>query len=255
MKQDADICIIGSGAGAGPVALRMAQAGKRVVVLEKGPWFRNEDFFKDELACCRRSIYTPKLADEPQVIEDSDGDGGWDAVATSASGRDFWNGNCVGGSSNFMSGYFYRLKPDDFRLLSRFGPVEGANMADWPIAYEDLEPYYAMVEREVGVSGRVVEHAVVEPRSSDDFPYPPTQEHPIAGWIDNACEQLGFHSLPTPRAILPHASQGRGGCSYNNYCGSYGCATGVFHLSVTVESSATKQSSTGVQSQKISKRR
>ena len=113
-----------------------------MVVLEKGPWLKDQDFYKDELACCRRSVYTPELTDEQHVIEDLDSGGNWSGEATADSGWDFWNGNCVGGSSNFMSGFFYRLKPVDFHLLSEFGPIAGANVADWPIGYDDLEPYY-----------------------------------------------------------------------------------------------------------------
>ena len=118
MTTDYDLCVIGSGAGGGPVAYTLAKAGHSVLVLEKGPWFHADDFYKDELACCRRSVYTPELKYEQHVIEDADGDGGWKATPTAESGRDFWNGNCVGGSSNFMSGFFHRMKPVDFRQLS-----------------------------------------------------------------------------------------------------------------------------------------
>jgi len=227
MTHDYDICIVGSGAGGSPVALTLAEAGYSVVVLEKGPWLKEQDFFKDELACCRRSVYTPELADEPQVIEDLDSEGDWVGEATSDSGWDFWNGNCVGGSSNFMSGFFYRLKPEDFRLLSEFGPIKGANIADWPISYDDLEPYYTRVETEVGISGVVVDHPLAEPRSTPDFPYPPTREHPISRQIDMACRKLGYHPLPTPRAILSEAKGQRRSCEYSGYCGSYGCSSGA----------------------------
>ncbi len=230
--KDVDVCIVGSGAGASPVAYTLAKAGFSVVVLEKGPWFTEKKFYKDELACCLRSVYTPQLKNEQHVIEDYDGkdkDGHykWAVEATSESGWSFWNGNCVGGSSNFMSGYFYRLKPVDFHLRSEFGKIKGANVADWPIQYEDLEPYYEQVERLVGVSGHAIEHAFAEPRSTKDFPYPPTIEHPISGYFDTACQALNYHSLQTPRAILPFAVGKRHGCAYSGYCGSYGCATGA----------------------------
>ena len=227
MNHDYDVCIIGSGAGGGPVALELARAGKSVVVLEKGPWFTEKDFYKDELACCVHSVYTPELEDEKHVIEEQYQDGSWQGESTEESGWDFWNGNVVGGSSNFMSGYFYRLKPKDFRLLSEFGKIEGANIADWPISYEDLEPYYTKVESEVGVSGLVQSHKHQEPRSTSDFPYPPTAEHPIVNNIDKACDQLGYTSLKTPRAVLSKPAMGRKSCEYSGYCGSYGCSTGA----------------------------
>jgi len=228
---DCDVCIIGSGAGGAPVAYALSKAGQSVVVLEKGPWLRDEHFYKDELACCRRSVYTPELRHEQHVIEEADGTGGWRATPTSESGWDFWNGNLVGGSSNLMSGFFHRLKPVDFRQLSELGPIAGANRADWPIDYADLEPYYDRVERLIGVSGQVTPrpepHPAQEPRSRADFPYPPTAEHPVSAWIDRACESLGFHSLRVPRAILSRPDLGRRACEYSGYCGSFGCASGA----------------------------
>ncbi len=222
-----DVCIVGSGAGASPVAATLAAAGYDVVVLEKGPWLKERDFYKDELACCVRRAYKPSRVEQPHVIEDRDADGRWQAVPTSTSERDFWNGNCVGGSSNFMSGFFHRLKPDDLRLRSAYGPIEGATVVDWPIAYDELEPYYARIEREVGVSGRVVDHPFAEPRSTTDFPFPPTAEHPVSARIDTACRAAGLHPLPVARAILSRGVDDRRACEYSGYCGGYGCSTGA----------------------------
>ena len=227
MSRDCDVCVIGSGAGGGPVASRLARAGYSVIVLEKGPWLTEQHFTKDELACCRRSVYTPALRDEQHVIEAPTEDGSWHAEATAASGWSFWNGNCVGGSSNFMSGYFHRLKPVDFKLLSSYGPIDGANLADWPIDYADLEPYYDLVEKLVGVSGHVDPNGTAEPRSSADFPYPPTAEHPVSQRIDQAAARLGMHALRVPRAILSQPAMGRRSCDYSGFCGSFGCATGA----------------------------
>lgn len=140
MNSDFDVCIVGSGAGAAPVAYTLAQAGHSVVVLEKGPWFREQDFFKDELACCRRSVYTPDLKDEQHVIEEENGQGGWRATPTAESGWDFWNGNLVGGSSNLMSGFLHRLKPVDFRQRSELGPIAGASGTTEPFGVSQRWP-------------------------------------------------------------------------------------------------------------------
>lgn len=232
MNTDHDVCIVGSGAGAGPVALTLAKAGYSVVILEKGPWWREEDFCKDELASGLRTVYTPDLQEQPHVVETLeetiDGPPKWQARATHNSGWNFWNGCCVGGSSNLMSAFFHRLKPVDFKLRSVFGSIDGATVEDWPIEYADLEPYYDKVEKIVGISGKVVKHPHQEPRSSVDFPYPPTAENHIAGMIDDACKTLGYYAIPTPRGILSKPAMSRQACSYNGgYCGSTGCSTGA----------------------------
>jgi len=222
-----DICIIGSGAGGSPIAYTLAKAGFSVVVLEKGPSYDESDFKKDEIAVGRRSLYTPELKDEYHIIETYNDEG--DIVRENGKevGWSFWNGSMVGGSSNLMSGYFHRMKPNDFKLRTVFGDIEGANVVDWPIDYETLEPYYAKVESLVGVSGKMVDHPYREPRSTPDYPFSPTWEHPIASWFDESCKALGFYAMPTPRAVLPYDALNRRGCSYSNLCGSYGCATGA----------------------------
>lgn len=222
---DFDVCIVGSGAGAGPVIYELSKAGYKVVVLEKGPWFKTENFAKDEMSATRRSVYTPNLKDEKHVLVTKKDDGKWYQQNTEKSRRDFWNGNVVGGSSNFMSAYFHRLKPVDFKLLSTYGPIEGANLVDWPIEYIDLEPYYVKVEEIVGVSGKVVEHPFLEPRSTRDFPYPPLQTNKLATIIDDACEKLNYSVFPSPRGIISRPTEDRNACYYSNFCGSYGCSS------------------------------
>ena len=224
MTEMYDVCIIGSGAGAGPVAYELSKAGYKVIVLEKGEWLKEADFTKDEMACCRRDTYTPLLKDESHVIEEK-GKNGWVAESNKESGWSFWNGNIVGGSSNFMSGYFHRSKPVDFKLLSEFGPIEGANIVDWPIDYNEMEPYFDKVEKVVGVSGKVTPHKHLEPRSSVDFPQPPTRENIFGELIDNAGKKLNYTPINMPRAILSQPLSNRSSCVYTGYCGSYGCTT------------------------------
>jgi len=217
-----DICIVGSGVGSGPVAHELAKAGYRVGVLEKGKWFKEKDFFKDE-QLGRHRVFRSQFKDERHTLEEPNGDGTWSSETTAQ----FWGGNVVGGASNFMSGYFHRLKPQDFRLVSEFGEIEGANTVDWPIDYDELEPYYTKVEQLVGVSGKVVEHPHLEPRSTKDLPFPPTAEHPVAQKFDLACKALKLHPLPMARGILSMPFNGRLSCEYSGYCGSYGCHSGA----------------------------
>ncbi len=219
-----DVCVIGSGAGAGPVIYELSKAGYKVVVLEKGPWIKTEDFTKDEQLVTRHDAYVPTNKDEPQVTERLTSNG-YKAESSADTGRNFQNGSCIGGSSNFMSAYFHRLKPKDFKLLSTYGPVKGANVVDWPISYDEMEPFYTKVESVVGVSGKVVEHKHHEPRSTPDYPYPPLVSNGIAEWYVKAGKELGYKIVPAARGIISEPSNGRKACYHSNYCGSFGCSS------------------------------
>ncbi len=221
-----DAVIIGSGASGGAVAYTLCKAGFQVAVLEKGRLIKREEFSKDEIAYCRRDIVTPNLFEEYHVIEEKV-DGKWEATPSYESGWSFWNGNIVGGSSNFMSGMFHRMHPDDFCLRSKYGSIEGANVVDWPIGYEELEPYYAKVETLIGVSGRFQPHPFEPPRSTPDFPQPPTKENDVVTLLDKSCQALGIASLVTPRGVLSRDKGHRNACYYSNFCGSYGCSSGA----------------------------
>ncbi|QOP42419.1 GMC family oxidoreductase [Sulfurimonas marina] len=221
-----DICIVGSGAGGAPIAYELSRAGYKVIVLEKGEYYSEKDFNKDELAVSRREMFTPPLSEQKHIINEYK-DGQYNRYDGAEYNWNFWNGSLVGGSSNLMSGYFHRLKPQDFKLLSTYGAIEGANIVDWPISYEELEPYYDKVEKVIGVSGRVVAHKFQEQRTTPQFPFPDLKTNGAVKWFDRACDALGYTSIPTPRAILSQDSLERNSCYYSNFCGSYGCASGA----------------------------
>ena len=218
-----DVCVIGSGAGAGPIIYELNQKGLKVCVLEKGDIYTEKDFSKDEMVV-RKSIYTPNLKDEYHTIEEFI-DGSWQKFPTYETGWNFWNGSLLGGSSNFMSGYFHRLKPNDFKLASSYEVPKDSNIVDWPISYDDMEKYYEKVERVVGISGKVQEYEFSEPRSTKDFPYSALEENKIVDLIDKSCKELNYKSIKTPRAIITKQKGHRNPCYYSNYCGSYPCSS------------------------------
>jgi len=221
-----DVVIVGSGASGGAVAYTLCKAGYKVAVLEKGRLINRDEFSKDELAYTRRDIVTPNLSEEYHTIEENI-DGKWVITSTYESGWSFWNGNIVGGSSNFMSGMFHRMHPDDFRLKSKYGEIKGANIVDWPISYDELEPYYLKTEDIIGISGKYIKHPNVPPRSRLNFNQLPTKENNIVKLFDNSCKLLDITSLVTARAILSKDKEGRNSCYYSNFCGSYGCSSGA----------------------------
>jgi choline dehydrogenase-like flavoprotein len=204
-----DICVIGSGAGGSPVAYELSNSGKKVVVLEKGGYFNEDSFSKDELAICRRDIYTPSLSDEFHIIY-KDG--------KRYDGREyrwsFWNGSMVGGATNLMSGYFHQMRYEDFKLRSIYGDIEGANVEDWVIDYDDLKPYYQKVAQVVGVSG-------------EGMPYPPLKTNGFVDRFDEACKKFGYKPHKTKRAILSRGTGDRAACYYSGFCGSYPCSSGA----------------------------
>jgi choline dehydrogenase-like flavoprotein len=88
-----------------------------------------------------------------------------------------------------------------------------------------MEPYYAKVEHLIGVSGKVVNHRHLEPRSEAEFPYPPLATNIVSELIDSAASKLNISTFHTPRAILSKPKENRKSCYYSNFCGSYGCSS------------------------------
>ncbi len=204
--------IVGSGAGGSPVAQILAEAGLEVLVLEKGPWYTKRDFVHDEIAMARRDFFVPTVEDDPHVVVE----GGRTPRAT----NDGWTSRCVGGGTVHMSGFFFRLHPEDFQMRSLLGPraLPGANIADWPITYDDLAPHYSWVERMLGISGQYGPGQVGAP-----FPLPALRAHPFAEMLDEGAQRVDAQVFPTPRSVLSRSYGGRPSCNYCGFCGSYGC--------------------------------
>ncbi len=216
MRDETDVVVIGSGAGGAPVAYRLAQAGARVTILERGPWYGLTDFTHDEVAMCRRDFFVPYpyRGHHPHTIRKN---GEPHARPT----QEGWISLCVGGGTVHMSGFTYRLHEQDFGLADLTGGIKDADLADWPIDLEQLQPYYEMAEVLIGVSGQSGTNPYEARRKP--YPLPPLKPHPIASLVDQAAGSLGFQAFPTPRAILSQPYAGRPPCNYCGFCGEYGC--------------------------------
>ncbi len=213
-----DVIIIGSGAGGGPLALALAQAGLEVLVLERGPRFSREEYLKhDEIDINGRHIFTPDVAEEPHTVVTPKTK---QPLATSLG----WIASCVGGGTVHMGSYLYRFAEGDFRMKSLYGEYE--EIADWPYDYHELEPYYSRAEWEIGVSGQAGLNPF-ESHRSRPYPMPPLDGHPLTESFEKICREAGMHPFPTPRGINSRPYQGRTACMKCDLCGGHGCPIGA----------------------------
>ena len=154
---EADVLIIGAGTVGSVVAPLFAKAGLKVVALEPGPFRTQSDYLPDELGAtyyCRANMGAKFLSEIPRWRRN---DGEPTQEATFSLGRMM---NSVGGSIIHYGGWLRRFHPHHFQMLShvkdRWGLSvlpEGCTLADWPVTYEELEPYYTFLEHEIGIAG------------------------------------------------------------------------------------------------------
>src|SRR5919107_3668704 len=190
----ADVVLVGMGAMGSVIAPVLARAGLRVVGLEAGPWRTKHDFLPDELGSayyCRGEMGAKFLSETPRWRRNEDEP---TREATFSLGR-MMNG--VGGSVIHWGGALRRCHPHHFRYRSwvaeRFGEralPEGNTLVDWPVSYEDLEPWYTRVERLVGVAGDGAANPFV-PRGGP-LPMPPLRPTVMSERFRKAAEAMGL---------------------------------------------------------------
>jgi choline dehydrogenase-like flavoprotein len=116
----------------------------------------------------------------------------------------------------------WRFVPEDFRLKTLYGTPPGTTIEDWPITYDELEPYYSKAEWEIGVSGQAGANPFDPPRSKP-YPLPPlSYDHPAEIFIRGA-KKLAWHPFPLPLAIISEEYDGRAACIRCNYCERFQC--------------------------------
>jgi len=215
-----DFVIVGSGASGGVVARELAVAGFSVVVLEQGRRFQAGDFEHDELKYWFANGITNDPALFPQTFRKTDAD-----MAVKSEPGQFnplMYARMVGGSSVHFTANFWRLHPIDFKERSLLGGIPGASLEDWPISYDELEPYYAKVEWDVGVSGLAGTHPN-EPHRSRPYPMPPMPTKSSGVLLERGARKLGLHPFPAPLAIASQPYRGRAACVHCGFCMGFGC--------------------------------
>ena len=208
-----DVLIIGAGASGAAVAWRLAEAGVRVVCLEQGQWLDPDSLppYHDDWELHRLTDFNP----DPNVR------GLPEDYPVEASGSTFTPlmFNAVGGSTLHWSGHFPRYHPSDFRVRSLDGVGD-----DWPLTYDELEPYYDLNDRMIGVAG-----LAGDPSQPSRSPRPtaPLAGGSLGATMARGFERLGWHWWVADSAIIAEPyGEGRQPC---NYCGpcDLGCPIGA----------------------------
>ena len=187
-----DVVIVGVGAAGGILAAELGKAGMKVIGLERGPRLTTQDFDPhDELRYFQRQDLRPNIKRQPITWRPNA-----NAPANPIPVQNY--GNQAGGGTVHYGAVSWRLHEDDFRArshtIARYGASaipEHSSLADWPLSYADLEPYYDRAEYELGVSGRagnlqgtkIDGGNVFEAPRRRDYPLPPLRldqgRHPV----------------------------------------------------------------------------
>ena len=218
-----DAVVIGAGAGGGVVAKELSTHGLSVVLLERGKWYGPNEDRKDDLRNQRTTILGnnsgPEDEGNPRVVVDLQGH---ERIVAPSQGEYSNNAACVGGGTLTYGAMAWRYHPLDFRMRSTYGAAEGSTLEDWPIDYDDLEPYYEKAEWEIGVSGDDSNNPFKGPRKKalPMPPLPPTREHTL---LRAAAERLKLHPfhIPMLRNSVPYG--GRPGCMRCRWCVGFAC--------------------------------
>src|SRR5215216_4318254 len=205
-REEVDFCIVGAGAGGGVLGAKLAEAGFSVVILDAGPhWSPVKDFVSDETAS--RKLY---WTDERIT-------GGADPVELGSNN----SGRGVGGGTVHYSMVKMRAHTEDFKRRTLEGEIVGAELCDWPITFEDLEPYYEEVEEALQIAGPT---RYPWGKRRRGFPQREHELNASANMLVRGCTKLGIPVAPCPVSTLSAPHVDRSPCVYRGFC-NYGLTT------------------------------
>lgn len=218
---EVDFVVIGSGAAGGIMAKQLSRAGFSVVVLEQGGWGkygRDHEYNKDEWINRNLPLEDRLLSDPSRQRNTFRRNENEKATPGTHS-----YGCVVGGGTVTYGGSSWRHLPYEFKEASYDQTIpSGTGMADWPITYEELEPYYTQAEWEMGISGLRVNSPFVAPMSKE-YPVPPVPLKSSGALFNTAAAKLGLTVVPGPLAIITKPYMGRAACVNCGICSGYGC--------------------------------
>jgi choline dehydrogenase-like flavoprotein len=202
-NEKVDVVIVGTGAASSVYAARLAEAGKSVLMLEKGTARKLTDLYSSQTWARRLKWATPHVMEESK-------DSIW---------PNFNAGHGYGGAAIHHYGVWPRYHPEDMKEHSLYG--QGL---DWPFEYDALRPWYDKVQSDVGMAGDA-EKEIWRP-AGDPYPLPPVLVSNHGKTLAKGFEAMGMHTSPIPMAILTQPYKGREACIWDGWCDA-GCPTGA----------------------------
>jgi choline dehydrogenase-like flavoprotein len=224
------VLIVGSGAGGSVAAWALARAGHPVLVLEKGrslfPGLATPEgprtlLWGDEVSRARFFEQQDPLLEPRAFRTQSEAR---ERLARSFVGEVNNLPTTVGGGTVHWDAKTPRLWRQDFHGRSLHGPIDGANIADWPLGYDDLAPVYDEVEQLLGVQGdidKMPAATLAQAPRTGPFPLAPNPPMLAGSLLAEGAARLGYSAYPVPMAVDP------GICNSCGFCGGFGCAIGA----------------------------
>ncbi len=218
-----DAVVIGSGAGGGVAAWALAQSGGSVLLVERGDYPETGYLAQDHLRNARtdtgldhRTLRSSTANPRTLVLGD-------DALLLPAwDPRYGSNADTFGGGTRVYGAQAWRFVPEDFTMATTYGVPFGSALTDWPIGYEDLEPFYTQAEYEIGVCGSAAVHAGSS-RRSRPYPMAPMPLTAPARRLLAGAQALGWSTVEVPLAINSVPYNGRAACARCRQCVGFAC--------------------------------